>query len=221
MSVINKFVIMGAGGFGREVFAWLSHFIENGMCSRAEDEQWEIAGFIDDDKKDLNCFGGFPKVLSKIDDFIPSDNVYVVCAIAAPRAKKVLTQKLIAKGAKFFTLVHPTAVIGPNVSIGRGSVICPFTVLSTDLNVGEFVTVNCGSTIGHDATVSDFCTLSPHSDVTGGVKLGEGVFLGSHAVVVPKVVIGDYAVVGASSVAIRKVAPGVTVFGVPAKRISG
>ena len=57
--------------------------------------------------------------------------------------------------------------------------------------------------------------------MTGGVTLQEGAFLGSHAVIVPKVVVGAYAVVGAGSVVIRKVAPGVTVFGVPAKRISG
>lgn len=217
----NRLVIMGAGGFGREVHAWLLDLIKKGDCRATEQTEWEIAGFIDDAIDALDAFSGLPPILSKIDDFAACADTYVVCAIANPKVKKILTDRLSAKGVEFFRLIHPTVVIGTNVQIGKGCVICPFTVLSTDLVVGDFVTINSSCTIGHDTLVSDFCTLSGHCDVTGGVKLLEGAFLGSHAVIVPNVTVGEYAVVGASSVAIRKVAPGVTVFGVPAKRISG
>jgi len=221
MTVINKFVIMGAGGFGREVHAWLLDLIKNGACKPTNDVVWEIAGFIDDVSNAPDIFPGLPPILSKIDDYEPHPNHYIVCAIANPSAKKILSQKLIEKGAKFFTLVHPSAVVGTNVSIGLGTVICPFVVLSTDLVVGDFVTINSVCTIGHDTVISNYCTLSGHCDITGGAKLLEGAFLGSHAVIIPKVTVGEYAVVGAGSVVIRKVGPGVTVFGVPAKRISG
>ncbi len=220
MMQTNKFVIMGAGGFGREVYAWLLDLIRHGVCQPTEQVQWTISGFIDDAIDALDSFAGLPPIISAIDTFEPDEHTYVVCAIASPQAKKVLSQKLLSKGAVFFTLIHPTAVIGTRVRIGTGCVICPFTVLSTDLEVCDFVTINSSCTIGHDTLISDYCTLSGHCDVTGGVKLLEGAFLGSHAVIVPKVVVGEYAVVGASSVAIRKVEPGVTVFGVPAKRIS-
>lgn len=221
MKTTNKLVIMGAGGFGREVYAWLLDSIKTGDCSATDDTVWEIAGFIDDVSNAPDIFPGLPPILAKIDEFVPGPNTYVVCAIANPAAKKLLTERLLGKGVQFFTLIHPTVVIGTNVVIGQGAVICPFTVLSTDLVVGDFVTINSSCTIGHDTRIADFCTLSGHCDVTGGVTLLEGAFLGSHAVIVPKVVVGEYSVVGAGSVVIRKVAPGVTVFGVPAKRISG
>ena len=221
MSLTNKLVIMGAGGFGREVYAWLMDVIKCGVNHALSDMTWEIAGFIDDTSCALDAFPGLPPILSNIEDYEPQSNTYVVCAIANPLVKKRLTERLLTKGVDFFTLIHPTAVIGSRVVIGKGTVICPFTVLSTDLEVGDFVTINSGCTIGHDTLIESFCTLSGHCDVTGDVKLREGVFLGSHAVILPKVIIGQYAVVGAGSVAIRKVAPGVTVFGVPAKRISG
>ena len=221
MITTKKLVIMGAGGFGREVHAWLIDAIKTGVCQPTADTAWEIAGFIDDSQDALDSFQGLPPVLSGINDFQPHPDTYVVCAIANPAIKKRLTESMLAKGVNFFTLIHPSAVIGTNVVIGKGTVICPFTVLSTDLEVGDFVTINSCCTIGHDTLIKSYCTLSGHCDVTGGVKLLEGAFLGSHAVVVPNVVIGEYAVVGAGSVAIRKVAPGVTVFGVPAKRISG
>lgn len=217
----KKLVIMGAGGFGREVHAWLLDAIKNGSCKPTRDTVWEIAGFIDDVSNAPDVFPGLPPILSKIDDYIPLPNTYIVCAVANPGAKKLLTDKLLSKGAEFFTLIHSNVVIGTNVVIGKGAVICPFTVLSTDLVVGDFVTINSGCTVGHDTSIGDYCTLSGHCDITGGVKLQEGAFLGSHAVIVPNVVVGEHAVVGAGSVVIRKVAASTTVFGVPAKRISG
>ncbi|WET12373.1 acetyltransferase [Pseudomonas sp. D3] len=217
----KKLIIMGAGGFGREVHAWLIDSIRNGACKPTSKVVWEIAGFIDDVSNAPDVFPGLPPILSKIEDYMPALNEYVVCAIANPAAKKLLTSKLLTKGTAFFTLIHPSAVVGTNVTIGFGSVICPFTVLSTDLVVGDFVTINSGCTIGHDTSIASYCTLSGNCDVTGGAKLLEGAFLGSRAVIVPNVTVGEYAVVGAGSVVIRKVAPGVTVFGVPAKRISG
>jgi len=219
--ITHKIIIMGCGGFGREVYGWLLDAIKDGALKPTDRVRWEVAGFIDDTSNAPDIFPGLPPILSKIDEFQPDAHTFLVCAIASPQAKKALTEKLLARGAQFLGVVHPTVVIGRNVIIGQGVVICPFTVLSADLVVGDFVTINSGCTIGHDSSIADYCTLSGHCDVTGGVKLAEGVFLGSHAVVIPKVTVGAYAVVGAHSVAIRKVPAGVTVFGVPAKRIMG
>lgn len=221
MTTTNKLVIMGAGGLGREVHAWLVDVIKKGSCQPTDETIWEIEGFIDDSLNALDSFVGVPRILSTINDYYPQPNTYIVCAIANPAVKKALTEKLISRNVEFFTLIHPSVVVGTNVVIGKGTVICPLSVLTTDLVVGEFVTINLGCTIGHDSELANFCTLSCQCDVTGGARLREGVFLGSRAVVLPNVTIGEYAVVGAGSVAIRKVAPGVTVFGVPAKRISG
>jgi len=221
MRITKQLVIMGAGGFGREVHAWLLDSINKGDCKATSDTVLEIAGYITDVYHAPDAYPNLPPILSRIDDYVPEPNTYVVCGIADPAAKKLLTDRLLAKGAEFFTLIHPTVVIGTNVVIGKGTVICPLTVLSTDLVVGDFVTINSSCTVGHDSRTGNYCTLSGHCDVTGGVTLLEGAFLGSHAVIVPKVVVGEYAVIGAGSVVIRKDAPGVTVFGVPAKRISG
>lgn len=212
-----KFLIVGAGGFGREVYGWLTDWIARSTQSN----DYEISGFLDDSASALEGFTGLPPVISSIDEYQHQGGVLLVCAIANPKIKKSIAEKMKTKGACFFSLIHPTAIVGARVTLGDGVVICPNAVLSTDIAIGDFVTINVGSTVGHDAFVGSFSTISGHCDVTGGVKLAEGVFMGSHAVVAPKVSVGAYAVIGAASVAIRKVAPGVTVFGVPAKRISG
>ncbi|AKT29799.1 dTDP-4-amino-4,6-dideoxy-D-glucose acetyltransferase VioB [Pseudomonas syringae pv. actinidiae] len=211
---VNRLLIVGAGAFGREVHAWLLDWVKL-------NPGWVIAGFINDGPGSIARFDHYPAVVSSVEGYEPGPEDYLVCAIAKPSDKRLVVEKLLGKGARFFTLIHPSVIMGENVVIGQGAVICPSTVLSVDLRIGAFVTLNIGCLVGHDADIGDFSTLSGHCDITGGVVLEEEVFMGTHASVLPNVKVGKQAVVGAGSVAIRNVAAGITVFGVPAKRISG
>ncbi|KPY36697.1 MULTISPECIES: dTDP-4-amino-4,6-dideoxy-D-glucose acetyltransferase VioB [Pseudomonas syringae group] len=210
----KNLLIVGAGAFGREVHAWLMDWV-------SLNPGWHIAGFINDGPGSTERFDHYPPVVSTVDGYQPKPDEYLVCAIGSPQGKRAVVEKLLARGSRFFTLIHPSVIMGENVVVGQGTVICPSTVLTVDLRIGAFVTLNIGCLIGHDAEIGDFSTLSGHCDITGGVVLEEGVFMGTHASVLPRVRIGKQAVVGAGSVAIRNVAAGTTVFGVPAKRISG
>ena len=212
--IMKKLLILGAGGFGREVHSWLTDW-----CKKNED--WEIAGFIDDNLNALDGFNDIPPVLFRISEYQPSKDEFVVCAIGNPQLKKSITQELRSRSVNFFTLQHPSAIVGSRVKIGIGTIICPNVVMTADISIGNFVTINAASTVGHDASIGDYSTLSGHCDVTGGARLEECVFMGSHAAVLPKIHIGSNACIGAGSIALRRVAPGSTVFGVPAKKISG
>ena len=54
----------------------------------------------------------------------------------------------------------------------------------------------------------------------GVPKIGNRVYLGANAVVAGKITIGDSAVIGACSLVTQDVEAGITVLGVPAKKIS-
>lgn len=211
---VTKLIIVGAGGLGREVHSWLKDWVEH-------NSGYMIGGFLDDGSLSLNRFNHYADILSTIDAYEPAEDERLLVAIGKPSDKKFVVEKLLAKGAQFFTLIHPTAIVGENVKIGRGVLVCPFSVLSVDLTIGDFVTVNSLCTVGHDTHIGDFSTLSGHCDLTGGAVLEEEVFMGSRSSVLPKVRVGKGAVVGAGSVVLRAVKPGDVVFGVPAKRISG
>lgn len=210
---MKKIIILGAGGFGREALSWVRDWLIG-------KDGWSLAGFLDDNPQ-ASRPAGLPPILGPISGHDPAHDEVFLCGIGQPKAKLAICEQLKARGGQFLTLVHPSAVIGERVSLGEGTVICPQAVLTCDITVGAFVTINAAATIGHDVTVGDGVTLSGHCDVTGYVTVGRGVFFGSHATAIPGMKIGDFAMVGAGSTVVRNVKPGVTVFGVPAKQISG
>jgi sugar O-acyltransferase (sialic acid O-acetyltransferase NeuD family) len=187
----------------------------------AAGREWEVAGFLDAEveraAESLREKGVALPVLGRPDDYQPRDEDRFVCAIGSTRAKLEVCEALRARGARFETVVHPTAMVAPSAVVGEGVIFRHWAGASVNTVVGDFVTLNSSSGLGHDVVVDAGCTLSAHCDVMGGAALDRGVFLGSHAAVMPGVRVGAFATVGAGSVVLRRVAPGTTVFGVPAK----
>lgn len=207
---MKSLYIVGAGGFGREVYCWLHDAF-------ATERAWEFSGFLDDNLEALRNFDYEKGVVSTIDGFSPAADDLFVCGIGSVPAKRNICEPLLKRGAQFLTVVHPSVIVGDNVRLGKGVVLCPGVVLTCDIRLGDMVMVNCQSSAGHDVSIGAWSTVSGHCDLTGQTTLGAGAFLGSGARVIPGKTIGDDAVVGAGSVVIRSVAAGQKVFGVPAR----
>jgi sugar O-acyltransferase (sialic acid O-acetyltransferase NeuD family) len=209
---MKRLLIVGAGGFGREVLAWA---LDAPACGK----DWRIGGFLDANPAALNGYPCDLPILADPLNFSPSADDLLVCAIGDPPPRLRLCRKLKERGAEFLTLIHPAAIVGPACRIGEGCVLCPGVVVTTNVVLGEFTILNVGACVGHDVVVGPGGTLNPHSDLGGHSTLGEGVFLGTHADVLPSVTVGDYARIGAGSVVLRKVDPHTTVVGVPARKV--
>jgi len=211
MSALQKLVIVGAGGFGREMLAWARQSIQF-------EHEWTIKGFIDDNVEALSGKNTPGAMLGTIKDHQPAADEVFICAIGIPRVKRACSELLAARGASFTRLVHRTAVIGDNVELGEGVVLCPYTIVSANNRLGRGVAVNLHSSIDHDACVDDWSQVNCHCDLTGGVQVGKEVFFGSSVAIIPGVKIGDGAYLGAGAVVLRDVPAGATVFGVPARQ---
>jgi sugar O-acyltransferase (sialic acid O-acetyltransferase NeuD family) len=210
--MMEPLVIAGGGGFGREVFGMIQEI-------NAAAPTWNVLGFLDDDPHVLDGYKDFAPWLGPIEHYRNMEQPLVACAIAAPKTRKAVVGQLDLQGARWATLLHPTARIGIGATLGVGCILARLAAVSVNVTVGKHVHFNAVSGVGHDVRLGDFCTLSALVDVCGAAELAEGVFLGSHASVLPRARIGAWARVGAGSVVLRSVREETTVFGVPAKRI--
>jgi len=132
-------------------------------------------------------------------------HVSVVIGVGDPAVRRRLGDAAAARGARFLTLVHPTAYVAPNARLGAGCVVCPFAFIGVGAVLGDHVAVNTYASVGHDAQVGDCSVFSPYAVVNGAVVLGEEVFLGTHATVTPRLTVGRSAKIAAGAVATRPV----------------
>ncbi|WP_164914300.1 acetyltransferase [Aminipila luticellarii] len=209
---MKKLIIIGAGGFGREV-------LEYALDMKEANPQidWEVKGFIDDNLACLQQYNQEFEVIENIKDHIISNENVYICAIGDPNIKSAICKDFMDRGALFINIIHPLARVGRRCKLGVGNVICPNACLTTDVCLEDFIFVNCHSNCGHDSKISSYCTISPFCDITGFAELGKGVFLGSHASICPSVKIGDFSKIGAGAAVISDMPSDCTAVGVPAK----
>ncbi|MEI8209553.1 MAG: acetyltransferase [Methylococcales bacterium] len=210
----KRLILVGCGAFARELISWAEDIADAGIGQK-------ITGYLDDTSHILEKFA-YPyeaKWIATIDNYIPEIGDELIIAIGDPVGKLKVVTKLKEKGAKFATLIHPTAVIARSARLGEGVVICPQALVSADAQLGDFVMVNCLSSIGHDVVVGNYCTLSAHVDLTGYVHVGDGVFFGTGAKVLPKVKIGAEAKIGAGAMIMQSVPENTVMYTQPAKKL--
>lgn len=208
---MKDIIIVGAGGFGREMLQWLTDI-------NSEKKTWNIKGFIDDNIHALEAFRYPVKVIGTIKDWVPSDSEVFVCAIADPDIKEKVVTLLKSRGAKFVSVIHPDAAIGAYTELGEGVVIYPDARITVNVKIGDFVTF-LHSFAGHDVTIGDYSTVFGGTSLNGFVQVGSHVQISSHVDVIPNRKIGDHAFIGAGSVVVDNVKPNTKMFGNPAKKM--
>lgn len=215
MQTATKLVILGAGGFAREVL-WLVKEIRRDP--RLFQAVPEPIGFIDASPAQSPLLG-LP-ILGNDEwafDHLDPGRVTFVCAIGDTRLREKVTSGFTQRGYKAANLIHPSVRFSDEVDMGEGNILCAGAVLTTQVKLGSHVVVNLNATVGHDVTIDDFATLSPGAHVNGNVSIGRGADIGSGAVLLPGCKVGKGTVIGAGSVVTEDMPDGMVCMGVPCK----
>lgn len=204
-SISRGLLIIGAGGHGR-VAAEVAEM----------SGQYSQIAFLDDNVSGI-CAG--IKVVGKADDFMkwfPGNAFFVAIGDAAIRRRYL--EKLCSRGAEVATLIHRTAYVSKEVTIGYGTIIMANAVINTGSRIGNGVIINTGSIIEHDNRIGDFSHIAVGCHLGGEVTTGGSVWLGIGATVRNGVSIVDSSTIGAGAVVVKDIAtPGIYT-GIPARK---
>lgn len=209
---MRKLLIIGARGFGREVFNLATH------CS-GYNKEWIIKGFLDDNQNALKNYNYSVGILSSVEEYKVEDQDIFICALGDVVSKKKYSEIILSKGGVFINLIHPTAIINQNVVLGNGVLVFANCLLSNDIKIGDHVTIQPSCVVGHDAMIGNWCHINCFTFLGGFSEIQDNVTLHTRSTILPKMKVEDGAVVGAGSIVIKRVKTKTTVFGNPAVEV--
>ncbi len=198
-------IIFGAGGHAVSVF------------NVATSAGFTVFSFIDKNKVGERLLG-IPIIASI--NALPTLGDYVF-AIAvgdnAVRARIFSELSTQFAGLQFPVLVHQSAILSVNISLGEGTVVMPQAIVGPNSNVGRFCILNSQCSLDHDCTLADFSSLGPGVITGGGVNIGLRSAVSLGAMVNHRVKIGADTVIGANSYVNKDVESNVIAYGTPVK----
>lgn len=203
MSSRQDIILIGAGGFGREVAAWIDLL----------KLPFLVVGFLDDQKKGVD-------IIDSVAHHMPQPEAVYLNCMGNGAARQRIRILLESRGARFAQLVDPLTRSTSPLTHSANSIFLGMSSIANNTSLGSDLLIHGFSIVGHDVTIEDGVTVGAHSFVGGGAVLRICCTVHPHATVLPGVTIGEHAVVGAGSVVIRNVEAHTTVFGAPAKVIS-
>ena len=172
------------------------------------------------DYKKINYFDNDAKKWDVILNIYPLDDLKEgksIVAIGSNSLRKSIVNE--KSHLQWKSLIHPTAIIGTNVSIGEGTVVMAGAIIQHSTIIGKHCIINTGACIDHDCNIENYVHIAPNASIAGNVTIKEGSFIGIGSAIINNITIEQWCIIGAGSVLINDLKSNVTVVGNPAKFI--
>jgi|LauGreStaDraftv2_3_1035109.scaffolds.fasta_scaffold02099_2 sugar O-acyltransferase (sialic acid O-acetyltransferase NeuD family) len=202
-------IIIGAGTYGQVYSEYLL-------------EQYEIIGFIDDDKDLLDLEINNIKVLGDFEYLI--NNISKDTCIFVPIGNNIIRVGILYKlkelGYNLPNFIHSTVDIHKSVIIGKSVYILPHSNIMPFVEIMDFVMISMEVKIAHHTIISNGCFISQDSNIGASITLEENVFCGMGSIIMTDVKrIGNDSIIGAGTVVIKDVPNYAIVVGNPGRII--
>ena len=199
----KKVVIIGAGGHGRVVAD---------IAKACGDT---VIGFLDDSNtanNKVNIIGTSADAVNYCDG-----ETELFVAIGNCKVREKIMNSL--SGAKWYTAIHPSAVISPSAVIGEGTCVMPNAVVNNGAVVGKGVIINTCASVDHDDIIGDYVHIACGARLAGTVTVGNCTWIGIGSTISNNVSVCSNLMIGAGAVVVKDITEEGTYVGVPAKKV--
>ena len=199
---MNRLIIIGAGGHGKVIAdAALKNGYTN-ICCVDDNATGDVMGFpIIGTTADVECLN--------------DGNTDFVIGIGNNAIRKTIAE---IYNINWVSIVHPSAQIGFDVEIGKGTVVMANAVVNVCAKIGEHCIINTGAIVEHDNVIENYAHISPNVALGGTVRIGSLTHVGIGATVKNNTEICSDCTIGAGAVVIKSIKEPGTYVGVPIRK---
>jgi len=176
--VIKSCVVIGGGGHAKVLMDVL---LLSGVA---------IQGFLDLSPKEISLHGKIIPYLGTDEEFLEnqnSKNVMFVNGVGStgnPEKRRNVFKRFKAAGYTLMTVIHPSAVIAKDITLGEGVQIMAGAVIQTGSVIGHNVIINTRASVDHDCRIEDHVHIAPGAVLSGNVTVEENAHIGTGASIV-------------------------------------
>jgi len=208
-----RVAVIGGGGHGSVVIDIIEKL-----------PQFTLVGILDSKLPPGTLILGYPvlgtpdsiKEIACIHDI---EGVFIAIGDNWTRSKLVDQIRYQVESLQFPTGIHPSALIGKNVTIGKGTVVMAGAVVNSNSTIGDFCILNTRCSLDHDTYLGDFVSFGPKSCTGGAAAIGSFSAICLGANVIDRITIGEHTVIGAGSTVLHNQPPCIVAYGTPARKI--
>lgn len=120
---------------------------------------------------------------------------FVYAGLPVMKKRRKMIDEYTAAGARFLSIISPSAIITDHSSIGEGCAVLHRAVINR-AHLGDHVVVNTGAIVEHDCRIGSNSFIGPGAVIGGGVTIGDDCFIGLGARVMNGVSIASGVTVG-------------------------
>jgi len=183
-----------------------------------------IVGIIDSRKSKGSILCDY-EVIGKQEDIVALIEEYniegCIITIGDNWSRKIVYEKVhsLAPSVTWPNAVHPSVIIGKNVTIGKGILAMAGVIVNTGAHLGDFTNYFTRCNIEHDCYIDDFASVSAGVVLGGKVKLSKYSAVSLNVTIFDRLTIGENSVIGAASLITKNIPDNVLVYGNPGRVI--
>ena len=197
-------VIVGASGHAKEVF-------DN--CQNTEN-----LFFFDNVSSFDKPYLFDKKIIQSFDELLELESQKdFILGLGGVLHRYNLYQKFVGFGFSAQSIIAKNAQVSASANLGEGLNIMSFVFIGPDSSIGVGSLINAQASVHHDVIIGDFVEVSPGVKILGNCSIGDFSTIGTNATILPKIKIGKNVIVAAGAVVTKDVPDNYMVAGVSAE----